>query len=130
MNPDYSGTHRLNDAFMDRFIVVDMDYPKAKEEVDILVKRNPNLKDKSLLTHMVQVAKKVREAYRKGDVISTFSTRKLLFWAEMCEVFPAAKAFKYSVLNKLVKEDVSIVKDAAATVFPDAEFRNTLEMKD
>lgn len=130
MNPDYSGTHRLNDAFMDRFgVVVEMDYPKDKEEVDILLKRT-SLKDKKLLGDMVKTAKKVREEFRKDKITTSFSTRKLIVWANLCEVFTPAKAFKYAVLNKLPKEDINVIRDVASVVFSDAEFRNTLEYKD
>ena len=129
MNPDYSGTHRLNDAFMDRFIVVEMDYPKDKEEVDILEKRT-TLKDRKLLSDMVKVAKNVRAEFRKDKITTSFSTRKLIFWADLCEVFTPAKAFKYAVLNKLPKEDVQVIKDVASVVFSDPEFRNVLEYKD
>lgn len=130
MNPDYSGTHRLNDAFMDRFgVVVEMDYPREKDEVGILQNRT-TLKDKKLLGDMVKVAKKTRDEFRKDKITTSFSTRKLIIWADLCEVFTPAKAFKYAVLNKLPKEDINVIKDIASVVFSDPEFRNVLEFRD
>lgn len=129
MNPDYSGTHRLNAAFQDRFVVVEMDYPKIKDEVKILAQKT-GMKDEELLTKMVKVAHETRKEFRNEKITVTFSTRKLIFWAEMCRVFTPAKAFKYAVLNKLPKEDVKPVMDIASIIFPEPEFRNTLTYKE
>jgi MoxR-like ATPase len=128
MNPDYAGTHRLNEAFLDRFLVVEVDYPKAKEETEILAQRT-GLKDKRLLSKMVQVANKAREEYRQMKISSTFSTRKLIDWATAVEIYTPAQAFLLEVVGKLPREDRNIFRDIASAIFSEPEFRNVLELK-
>jgi len=125
MNPEYAGTHRLNEALIDRFpVIVKMDFPKQHDEEQIVAHYVQCKKD--LVKKMVTVANKARKAYKEEKVISPFSTRRVIDWAKLCELFTPGRAFVYSVLNRISKEDVPVIKDLAAVVFTDSEFNEAL----
>jgi len=77
---------------------------------------------------MVDVGRKARDSLRQDKIISPFSTRKIIDWAELTKQFTPAQAFVYAVLNKAEKEDVDVLKDIAGIVFPGEEFRNILRL--
>lgn len=91
----YLGTMRQNAAFMDRFMVLEVDYPRKEVETALLKAKVPGLPD-ALIDSMVDVANEVRRIF-KGDQSSvlkeavsievTFSTRTLLRWAELTSFF-------------------------------------------
>jgi cobaltochelatase CobS len=81
----YTGVQRQNLAFMDRFLVIKVDYASEEVECAILEKIAPTI-PKAIRTKMVELANKVRKVF-KGDIESntdlsvTFSTRTLIRWA-------------------------------------------------
>lgn len=81
----YVGVQRQNLAFLDRFMVIEVDYATPEVELAILDKITPNI-PKAIKERMIQLANKVREVF-KGDSDSsnelsvTFSTRTLIRWA-------------------------------------------------
>ena len=104
----YAGTNMLNEATLDRFIVIDCDYPSEQLETDIIVSKTGL--SRSMAALMVESAIIIRRALVEGDVFSTFSTRRLLAWASLTmkfggDTFAAGKAYKLTVSNKLGTED-------------------------
>lgn len=81
----YAGVQRQNMALMDRFLMLEVDYPSEEIEIEILGKVTPNI-PKTIRKKMVELANKVRTIY-KGEEDSnveltvTFSTRTLIRWA-------------------------------------------------
>jgi cobaltochelatase CobS len=115
----YAGTNLMNEATLDRFVVMSCGYPKAKDEAKILTDKCKV--DAVTAERMVSVAGLVRSGYDKGEAFCTFSTRRLLAWARLAARFndtPAsksvsskavAKAYKLAVHPKLGTEDAQYV---------------------
>lgn len=68
---EFSGTFGIDAAQLDRFAPLQMDYPPAEAEVDLLRARHPEL-GKDLLTRLVDVANAVRS---HPDLPSSLSVR-------------------------------------------------------
>ena len=120
----YSGTQVQNFAQLDRFTMVEfVDYPSTKIEEAIVKKQcgltDENLKKQfgvseisekdnsaSIVKNIVQVAKLVREAFRKEEVTTTMSTRTLVNIGNKLLMFGDIKrAYKVGYLNKLNSQD-------------------------
>lgn len=84
----YQGTLRMNMALMDRFTVLEMNYPKPEAEMLVLEKAAPGLPGK-ILKKMIELANEVRRlfmgenGYGADSIEITFSTRTLLRWADL-----------------------------------------------
>ncbi|EGR0468601.1 AAA family ATPase [Vibrio cholerae] len=81
----YVGVQRQNLAFLDRFIVIDVDYASEDIENRILEKIAPKV-PKAIRERMVTLANKVRKVFKgesddNTDLSVTFSTRTLIRWA-------------------------------------------------
>lgn len=107
----YTGTHVLNEAFLDRFgTVLEVTYLAAAQEAEVLVRRTRI--DASTAKQMVEVATMVRKAAASEECSCTFSTRRLLRWAERTVRMGkgrAAQAAQVTVLNKLTRDDRALV---------------------
>ena len=87
----YQGVMRQNIAFMDRFIVVEVGYPKADVEVNLLQQKFPQI-PVDILTKMVDFANDVRKNFMGNSTAHdalevTLSTRTLIRWAELTMAF-------------------------------------------
>ncbi len=87
----YQGVMRQNIAFMDRFIVVEVGYPKTEEEVNLLQQKFPQI-PADILTKMVDFANDVRKNFMGNSTAHdalevTLSTRTLIRWAELTLAF-------------------------------------------
>lgn len=106
----YQGTNLMNEAFIDRFRVYLADYMPEKEEVKVLIASVPKLRIE-VATQMVRVASAVRTAFTKEEVSCTFSTRRLIDWAEMYarhgQIKSSAQAIIYS---KISPEDKKVIE--------------------
>ena len=86
----YQGTQRQNLAFLDRFILCEMNYPSREIECSLLADRFPSLPAKCRET-MVDFANEVRRMFMGEEnsttpthsIEITFSTRSLLRWGEL-----------------------------------------------
>ena len=87
----YQGIMRQNIAFMDRFIVVEIGYPKPEVELDLLARLFPSLPSE-IATRMVDLANDVRKNFMGNSTAHdaldvTLSTRTLIRWAELTMAF-------------------------------------------
>lgn len=101
MNPvdEYAGTKDLNKATKSRFaMIINMEYPDAKTEVEIVQKRC-SLKEEDAV-RMVDVAQRVRRAKDAGEVFYTCSTRDLIQWGYLLEALGVDDSFNVAILNK------------------------------
>jgi cobaltochelatase CobS len=86
----YQGTLRQNSAFMDRFWLIEIGYPKQEQEEKLLETITPEL-PADLRTKMVTFANEVRRLFvgssptNNSDTVLevTFSTRTLIRWARL-----------------------------------------------
>lgn len=86
MSQHYIGTQRMNLAFLDRFIKVDVQYPSEDEEAEVLKKVLPDMAE-DLIRKMLKMANKMRLAFqgkdKEGDTSNvTMSTRSLITWGK------------------------------------------------
>jgi cobaltochelatase CobS len=92
----YQGTLRQNLAFMDRFWLVQVDYPEPEQERRLLAEAVPSLPD-YVRERFVEVAGQVRALFMGEDagasaIEVTLSTRTLLRWARLSLFFKGAAA--------------------------------------
>lgn len=112
----YTGTNVMNEAFLDRFgTVIQFDYPKKDVEVKILVAKTKI--DEKTAVSMVECAYNVRLGFEKEDCYCSFSTRRLIRWAEKTKALRAGAAIgshmrsaEVTILNKLTKDDRKYVE--------------------
>ena len=97
----YQGTLRQNGAFLDRFWMVEVDYPDEIQEKQILAKAMPSLAD-TVRDALVSYANEIRKLFIKGEIEVTFSTRTLVRWAKLVYLFrPASTEGKNPIIHAL-----------------------------
>ena len=102
---NYTGTEILNAAFLDRFgVKLESNYLPKDSEVEMLSARYPGTKV-SEVTAMVEGAGEVREAFVRGEINVTFSTRKLMDFFEMGAALGPERAIKLALLNWTDEDD-------------------------
>lgn len=83
----YSGVAQMNLAFMDRFMVLQADYPSPEAETKLLMTKYPALPE-NIAGTMVRFAGMVRKLFTREDAQSepceiTITTRSLIRWADL-----------------------------------------------
>ena len=129
----YHGTVGQNMAFMDRFFVVQVGYPPAEIEIEILRNAVPGVPDE-ILDKMVQVANHVRDAFmgvnQEADACDiTFSTRTLIRWLRYAAYYKHmgtaamggktsfAYALDRALLNRASEEAKAFISGVVQRVF-------------
>lgn len=112
----YQGTNIMNEAFMDRFKCYIVDYMPEALEKKVIKASYPELSE-GLCSKLVDTANSVRKAFLQETVQCTFSTRRLLDWAEAIVHFqdkkakkPVAKAAESTIFSKISKEDAAALE--------------------
>ena len=81
LGSEYSGTNLIDRALMDRFMIVELNFPSPEIEERILIKRTDVSKpDASAITSAVNV---IRKAAEEDDLSTTISTRHCLQMASL-----------------------------------------------
>jgi midasin (ATPase involved in ribosome maturation) len=125
MNPsgDYAGTREMSKALMSRFpLVLTANYPKEKEETDIIVERTGLKADIAMA--LVKIAGDARTAHREAKMDFPFSTRDLLNVALIAnslggDIKHARTAISACILGKCSREDALAVVDMMDLHIPD-----------
>ncbi|UZE97260.1 CbbQ/NirQ/NorQ/GpvN family protein [Alkalimarinus alittae] len=122
----YQGVNQLDIAFMDRFRVVEVQYPTEDIEMAILEKKTPDLPEE-IRKNMIKVANKIRNLFIGGEEVATpltitMSTRALCRWAKLTLVFRNAPnalsyALNQSLLAKAEPEQKIAIEQIAKDVF-------------
>lgn len=81
----FVGTKAQNEAFLDRFLHVQVPTMSKADEVKLLARCFPN-QDESLFDQMVEVAHQVRRAVAEGQISQALSLRSLKRWASWLEL--------------------------------------------
>lgn len=104
----YIATLRMNIAFGDRFQHVPVNYMEPQDETEVLMSKVPQLSF-DLAKEMVRFANEVREAFLKGTMELTLSTRTLIRWSYLSNFHmtlkqgggePLAYALNYALGNR------------------------------
>ena len=80
----YTGTHKLDRALMDRFMIVEID-PLGDTEVKNAIKKHCPSLDKTVLSEMVRVYSGINKAHSEFTIGFSLSIRHLKMIAEMVE---------------------------------------------
>lgn len=113
----FAGTRPMNEALLDRFgTVIRLDYPSADAEIERIVKRCGIEKDDA--AKIVDVAGKIREAQRRGQVVAGLSPRRVITWAnKTVKMKSARRAAKLTITNRLSQQDATVVDGIVKRVF-------------
>ena len=94
---EYSGTHSLDRALMDRFFPVELDFPSESDESDILVLRTGV--DKKSAGAIVKVSYNIRQQFKSQELSNTISVRHTLQIASLIhDGFAMDKALSYIIM--------------------------------
>lgn len=106
----YQGTNLLNEAFVDRWRLYLTKYLSPADEAEVVANAIPLMTVKITGT-LVKVANMVREAFEKGEVNCTFSTRRLMDWAEMMiRHRNPLSAAENTIFSKISRDDAETIK--------------------
>ncbi|UQZ88025.1 cobalamin synthase [Deltaproteobacteria bacterium Smac51] len=119
----YQGTLRQNLAFLDRFILCEVGYPKPELELELLSKVSPELPS-DLRAKMVEYANEVRRLFLgqsenpSGQVLDiTFSTRTLIRWANLTVRFQPLAKQGLSPINHALDRALAFRANAESRTF-------------
>lgn len=122
----YLGTQRMNGAFMDRFTLMQVDYPEPAAEQVLLHRACPALPTE-IGAKMIEVANEVRRLFQgeadSGSAIEvTLSTRTLIRWAHQAVCYrnapqPLAFALDRALLFRAEPETRAAVLGIVQRVF-------------
>ena len=134
----YQGVLRANLAFMDRFMLVEAKYMAPDREKDVLTRKFPKLPE-DLLTKMVDYANHVRsmfigateqdthiadistvdlnnDKFKTMQMPLTFSTRTLLRWAYLTNMYSPLKSKGVNVIKYSLDRSIGYRADPATRI--------------
>jgi cobaltochelatase CobS len=124
----YQGVLRQNLAFLDRFRLMEVQYPDPTAERQLLALKVPDLPD-NIADRMIRVAGEVRHLFIGHESAAamlslTLSTRSLVRWAELALTFRGApETLRYALDRALTfradSEERTAIHRIAADVFGD-----------
>lgn len=123
MNPSegqYSGTKELNQAFLDRFAKMTIDFPTLAQERKMVEGRYPKLQyvTKDKLTNMLKYVGEMRTAYKNGAQEFLVSPRGVLQWVQLSEEFKdIQKGAEFSLVLKAPAEEREAIRDVLKLKF-------------
>lgn len=79
----YQGTNLMNEAFLDRWRVYRVDYLSAEQESKAVFGALRGAIDAKSCDKLAKIAKMARQAFEREELGCTFSTRRVIDWAEM-----------------------------------------------
>jgi cobaltochelatase CobS len=112
----YQGTNLMNEAFLDRWRVYHVDYMAPEDEIKAIIGTIPRMKGKERIAGViVRVANMIRESFKNEEIACTFSTRRMLDWADLMIRYkddPQApfRAAESSIFSKVSKEDAEVIR--------------------
>lgn len=126
---NYVGTAQQNLATMDRFWIVEMSYPSPETEKSILKAKFGDAVGEPIMDRMIQLAGRVRESFVEGQMSATFSTRTLVRWASMIDLYRKAKlpgclveyTLDRAMAGRLPRHERDAVVDMKRSIFPEED---------
>ncbi|SET23808.1 AAA family ATPase [Thorsellia anophelis] len=120
----YQGVMQQNLAFMDRFRMLEVNYPDPNIEIDILAKIAPELPE-LFRSNMVKIANDIRRLFigshnASAELSITLSTRTLIRWAKLTIAFKGApNALEYALTRSLTARAVPEQREAIHRIAAD-----------
>ncbi len=119
----YEGVRPMNIAFMDRFRVLEVGYAPAKIEENILLKAVPALGQ--FIPQMVELANYIRKSFEMGDSSVTMSTRTLVRWARLANIYrkapcPLKQALSIALLRRARPHEREAILSECQLIFKQA----------
>lgn len=121
----YVGAQRMNAALLDRFWVVEVDYPDPTEEAAVIGQAVASLPGE-IIDKMIEVAGEVRRLFQ-GDqegpsLETTFSTRTLVRWAMLVKHYrgaprPLHHALRRALTHRAEPETATAIHGIVQRVF-------------
>jgi cobaltochelatase CobS len=111
----YQGTNIMNEAFLDRWRCYVIEYLPSDIEAKVLAAAVPRMTE-TIAKELVKVAAMARQAFINEELQCTFSTRRLLDWAEQTIHFHKLgeqapfKAAESTIFSKISRENGTVVK--------------------
>lgn len=107
----YLGANPLNEAFLDRWRVYQIEYLPPRQELQVLRGRIGDALPEGWLEAMVAVAGDCRAAFERQELSCTFSTRRLIDWATLTirHLDPLAAA-EPVILAKINPTDAALIR--------------------
>jgi len=118
----YQGTSIMNEAFIDRWRLYLVGYLPEALEVKVVAGAVDGMTEK-VARRLVQVAGAVRKAFVEETMQCTFSTRRLIDWAEMLVRHSSSgpdapvKAAENTIFSKVSREDATAFRGYLQRVF-------------
>lgn len=115
----YAGTNILNEAFLRRFgLVMHFDYLPPTEEIEIVHKRTGAAKE--ICEDLVSIATLAREAFKNGQIFTTFCIRRLLAMAELIATGESMHtALTHCLYSTVTEEDKVLLEEMVNRVVGD-----------
>ena len=106
LGSEYSGTHMIDRALLDRFFPIELGYPEEKHEVNVIMKRT-GVSEK-VASAIVRVSNEIRKQYRTNELSNTVSVRHTLQAAGLvADGFETDKAL-LSTITPLFEDGIGV----------------------
>jgi cobaltochelatase CobS len=114
----YTGTNVLNASHLDRWnVVFSVGYLDDKQEAKVIREKAPELAH-ALVDGMIKLAQAIRKSVAADELFTTFSTRRLLAFAQKITPLGIKTALEATVLNKLPVNERAVVAELAQRHLP------------
>ncbi len=108
----YQGANLMNDAFLDRWRVYQIDYLAPAEEADLLRRTFGARVSPAMAETLAAIAAACRRAFERDDLASAFSTRRLIDWtALMLRTGDPEAAAGPTIYAKVGADDAALIRD-------------------
>lgn len=113
---EYLGTQRFNIAFLDRFPVMEMHEPQLEVKREI-IKSRTGIDDEIFMESLLEVAEKVNDEFRTGQLRDMISIRDLIRCCSLIENgLDKEGAIEISILDRFMDEERDHVKEICAVL--------------
>lgn len=97
LGSEYAGTNALDRALLDRFFIIELDYPQVEDEIRIIMSRTGV--EERQATAVVKVANEIRKQNKDQDLSSAISVRHTIQAANLiADGFDVSKALLQTIM--------------------------------
>lgn len=117
----YTNSMVVDAALRSRFCFIELPYPPAQLEFDIVSSHYPAL-DGELIKALIRVGEHVRHAFDGGTLTMPFSTRTIVSWCHSMKIMrsrPLRASFQFAYGSSLPSDEASAAEDLLHAVLDD-----------